>query len=340
MARPKNVQDDIVIDGVGQEEIDLLTASAVNVEAKEEKIVEQPTQKLYTPEEVEKLMNDKFAALEEKLLKSQPKPQIVEKVVQTNSNPFAKGVNSDDLPELKNWEVKNRTYVALTNTKAISMNIRSKHKSRSPLQYFNKEKGTQHALRYATNEASFFIENQSNNAIASHILMLDGFLEIPAHEVNLQKFLAIHPDNEIVFKELDERAEALKRTEELDFYYETNKKVREISYEKQKAVAILVCKNYNQSWSPEEIKAQLRYETNVNPYKVAPFLADPNIEIKAIAKNSVAKGLILYDNYRFMKPNKEVMCTVPIGVNEWDAFVSYATSVDGRIYYDFLKNQF
>lgn len=338
MAGRKNVQDDIIIDEVGQDENDALTANAVNVEVKGEEIVKEPTQKLYTPEEVERLMNEKFSALEEKLLKSQPK--VVEKVVQTNSNPFTKGVNSDDLPELRDWEVKDRTYVALTNTKAISMNIRSKHKSRSQLQYFNKEKGTQHALRYATNESSFFVENQSNNAIASHILMLDGFLEVPAHEVNLQKFLAIHPDNGIVFKELDERAEALKRTEELDFNYETNKKVREISYEKQKAVAILVCKNYNQSWSPEEIKAQLRYETSVNPYKVAPFLADPNIEIKAVGKSSVAKGLILYDNYRFMKQNKEVMCTVPVGVNEWDAFSSWATSVEGRIFYDFLKNQF
>jgi hypothetical protein len=36
MARPKNVQDDIVIGEVGQEEIDALTASAVNVEVQEE----------------------------------------------------------------------------------------------------------------------------------------------------------------------------------------------------------------------------------------------------------------------------------------------------------------
>ena len=338
MARQKNVQDDIVIGEVGQEEIDALTASAVNVEVKEETVVKEPTQKLYTPEEVERLMNEKFLALEEKLLKSQP--QVVEKTVQTNSNPFTKGVNSDDLPELRNWEVKKRTYVALTNTKAISMNIRSKHKSRSPLQYFNKEKQTQHALRYATNESSFFIENQSNNAIGTHILMNDGFLEIDANDVNLQKFLAIHPDNGITFKELDERAESLKRTEQLNFNFDTNKKVREIGYAKQKAICILVCKNYSQAWSPEEIQAQLYYETSVNPYKIAPYLKDPNIEIKAVGKNSVEKALILFDNYRFMKQNKEVLCSVPVGVDQWDVFASWATSTEGRIFYDFLAAQF
>lgn len=338
MARTKNVQDDIVIGEVGQEEINALTASSLNIEVKEEEVVKEHTQKLYTPEEVERLMNEKFSALEEKLLKSQPK--AVEKVSQTNFNPFTKGVNSDDLPELKDWEVKDRVYVALTNTKAISMNIRSKHKSRSPLQYFNKEKGTQHALRYATNEASFFIENQSNNAIATHILMIDGYLQIPASEVNLQKFLAIHPDNNIVFKELDERAESIKRTEELNFNYETNKKVREIGYAKQKAIAILVCKNYSQSWSPEEIQAQLYYETSVNPYKVAPFLSDPNIEIKAVGKSSVAKGLILFDNYKFMKQNKEVLCTVPIGTDQYDVFSSWANSDAGRSFYEYLKHQF
>jgi hypothetical protein len=340
MARPKNVQDDIVIGEVGQEEIDALTASAVNVEVQEEEVVQEPTQKLYTPEEVDRMMNEKFEALKKELLISQPQPQIVERVVQTNSNPFAKGVNLDDLPELRNWEVRDRKYVAILAPKAISMSIRSKHKTRSALQYFNKEKGTQHALRYATNESSFFIENQSNNAIASHITMTYGELYVPATEVNLQKFLAIHPDNGVAFKELDERAESRKRTAELNFGFETNKKVREIGYTKQKAIARLVCQNYSYNWSPEQIQEELYYETSMNPYKISPYLSDPSVELKAVGKSAVEKALILFENQKFMKTNREVLEIVPIGMDEWDVFAAWAKSDKGVVYFDYLKAQF
>ena len=334
MAKVQNTANDVEVNVIEQEE------NTKSIEVIDPTVVKEKElkAKLYTPEEVEKLMNEKFAALEEKLFKSQP--QASEKVIQTNSNPFAKGVNMDDLPELRNWETKTRTYVAILHNKAISSPVRSKHKSRSPLQYFNKEKGTQHALRYATNEASFFIENQSNNAIASHIFMTDGFLEIPAYEVNLQKFLAIHPDNGIVFKELDERAESRKRTEELNFHHETNTKVRAIDYAKQKAIARLVCKNFLKSWSPDQIQQELYYETSVNPAKVAPYLNDPDIEIKAVGKSAVESGLILLNDYKFMKTNKEHMVTVPVGTDEYDVFSSWAKSDKGRVYYDFLKAQF
>jgi hypothetical protein len=338
MARPKNTQEDVDLNVIEKDEN---TTNEIVVKDAQE--VKPSEQKLYTPEEVDRMMNDKFAALEEKLLKNQPQAQpvqVIEKVVQQNPNPFTKGVNSDDLPELRNWEVKNRTYVALTNSKAISMSIRAKHKSKSPLQYFNKEKGSQHALRYASNESSFFIENQTNNAIASHILMTDGYLQVPEHEVNLQKFLAIHPDNGIVFKELDERAEAKKRVEELDFHFSVQKQVREINFTKQKAIARLVCKSYSDSWSPDRTISELRFEANQNPLGVSVYLSDPDVEIKAVGKSAVAKGLILYDNYKFMNDRKEHLATVPVGTNEWDVFASWAKSGAGRTLYEFLEAQF
>jgi hypothetical protein len=338
MGRPRNNQEDVDLNVIEQEEN---TANEIVVKDAEE--VKPSDQKMYTSEEVDRMMNEKFAALEEKLLKNQPQAQpvqVVEKVVQQNPNPFTKGVNSDDLPELRNWEVRERTYVALTNSKAISMSLRAKHKAKSPLQYFNKEKGTQHALRYASNESSFFIENQTNNAIASHILMTDGYLQVPGHEVNLQKFLAIHPDNGIVFKELDERAEAKKRTEELDFHFSVQKQVREINFTKQKAIARLVCKSYSDSWSPERTIDELRYEANQNPLGVSVYLSDPDVEVKAVGKSAVAKGLILYDSHKFMNDRKEHLVTVPIGTNEWDVFASWAKSAAGRNLYEFLEAQF
>ena len=63
------------------------------------------------------------------------------------------------------WEYKDRFYNLNNNKSPLTFRINSKHTARKPLMYFDKEKGHNRELRYATNMKSPFVDEQSLSLI-------------------------------------------------------------------------------------------------------------------------------------------------------------------------------
>ena len=79
--------------------------------------------------------------------------------------------------------------------------IAVKHTSRKPLTFFD---GTlNRALRYATNQLTPFMDEQDGVVTLEPIVFNNGSLVVPDWNVNLQKFLLIHPEFNKTFFELD-----------------------------------------------------------------------------------------------------------------------------------------
>jgi len=114
---------------------------------------------------------------------------------------------------LPNLEQKQRVFVIKENKSPIRLMIAVKHTSRKPLTFFDGK--LNRALRYATNQLTPFMDEQDGVVTMEPIVFDNGTLIVPEWNVNLQKFLLIHPQFNKTFFELDKEANASKEVESI-----------------------------------------------------------------------------------------------------------------------------
>ena len=103
--------------------------------------------------------------------------------------------------------------------------IQAKHTRRKPLLWFDEEQGGVRELRYATNMASPFVDEQKGNATLAHIVFLDGVLEVPRQQQSLQKLLSLyHPKAGELWEEIDEEVIAKDEVDNIEFEFKESKK--------------------------------------------------------------------------------------------------------------------
>ena len=113
------------------------------------------------------------------------KKQTAEKIVE---------VAPPKKPTKPSWEIKDRRYFLRDKTSPLTLTIPSKHTKKHALLWFDAETGTQRELRYATNQASVFVDEQKGEATMGHITFSNGVLQVPKEQQALQKMLSIyHP---------------------------------------------------------------------------------------------------------------------------------------------------
>lgn len=313
------------------------------IEAK--KLAESASQETATAEKKEELITlseSQLDSLIEKKIKakelenSQNKPTPTPETKKFTNASVEK--LSDDLPELRNWEVKDRMYVLVEPSKSVSHGIRNKHKKQSPLQYYNPDTNTTHSLRYATNQNSFFMDKQVGDVLTEHILMKGGKLQVPKEQVMLQKFLAIHPDNNKIWKEFDPRAESQKELDVEDEIFAASAQVRALSYQEQEAIARVALKHFKVTWDNAIVKKELYDWVKTNPKKAIELANDNSILIKGMIKTAIHRGLIEYKNKKFVGVDGKTILEVGYNEDEYDAIVAYTKEPDGEAFLDYIKN--
>lgn len=271
----------------------------------------------------------------------QPAQQIIQQVpVYSQKSEY----DIDDIPEFKDWEIRDREYELCDGTKPITCSIPRVHSDAVPLQYTNKETKKVYPMRWATNQPSFFMEKQSTTAgsvIVSDICFDYGRLRVPASQINLQKFLHIHQYKDILFKEYDPNAKSkkavgdrkLKKQAEAYLFDENSEIVN-------RAIAGVVCENYVPSWSLENLEEQLIAQIDLEngAQKFINLSTDPTIKMKGIVKSALAKGDLIYSNYRWLNGSRELIIEVGKNQDEMDELVKYLESGVGRTFYDYLQN--
>ena len=107
------------------------------------------------------------------------------------------------------WEIKDRQYFLLGNREPITFTLSSRHTQRYPLLWFDPETNEQRALRYATNQASPFVDEQKGEVTLGHIIFENGALTVSKQKQNLQKLLSLyHPKLSSVYAEYQAEVEA------------------------------------------------------------------------------------------------------------------------------------
>jgi hypothetical protein len=277
----------------------------------------------------------------ERMKNAQPSQQAP--IYQTqNQNSSQDKSNSDDIPELRNWVMKDRIYDLCDGTKPISQSIAKQHTPVRSLHYTNKETQVQHILRYATNQSSFFVSKQSTepgSVLVSDIIFNYGRLNVPASNVILQKFLAIHPDLNNVFQEYDPLALSKKVVSEKKIKLKASNLVFEVGEVINRAIASLEFEHYVDSWTLEVLEEEILAFAETKSQKYIDYTEDSTVKMKGVIKASLSTGELIYTNYRFMNKKRETILEVAKNQNEMDEMVLYFESGVGRTLYEFLLNK-
>ena len=307
-----------------------------------EKEEEQTKEPMIPLSEVQRLIDEKLSTFKSELPKVQ-EPKVVEQNTARELQNFDLGVaNYDGIPELDNWEEKDRVYVLIQGKKAASYGIRNRHKPNSPLTYVHPITRATHALRYATNQPSFFVDKQSKEAgsVTLGVIVVRGQnLFVPKSNIKLQQFLHIHPDKNIVFKELNPEEDAKKELEMSDLRFEAERLVRQLEPASQKTIAQLVCANYAEDWGSIKTKDELIKAIPKNAKWIKTLAEDDRLPLKGLAKEACIKGFIKYEDYKFIDENEKVILEVNRAENEWDAIARYFLSSKGRTTKEYLEEK-
>jgi len=173
---------------------------------------------------------------------------------------------------LPNLEQKQRIFIIRENKSPIRLMIAVKHTSRKPLTFFD---GTlNRALRYATNQLTPFMDEQDGVVTLEPIVFNNGSLVVPDWNVNLQKFLLIHPEFNKTFFELDKEANANKEVE--DIYSELDAQIaaKNLDIDDLEAIARVCMKGNISNMTSSELRRDMIIWAKKNPLEFMTLLND------------------------------------------------------------------
>lgn len=276
------------------------------------------------------------------MLKNQATAQTPQQPIQPQFYSSKKDYDiDDDIPEISNWELKERQYRLCNKRRPLTESIRRAHSAQMAMQYFNKKTGKTHTMRWSPNQTSFFIENQSTNAadvLDEEIVFIKGDLTVPENNPNLQKFLHIHPLKGIIFDEYDPSEESRKVVATKKVKSKAYRLVESAGIIVNRAICSIVNPGYIEAWDADQIEEAIYNYVETNPQEYIDFCEDPNIKAKGIAKMAMARGEVSFKNYKFYDKQGELIIETDRNKDEIDELVAHFNSNSGRQLYDYLLN--
>lgn len=229
---------------------------------------------------------------------------------------------------MKNWEIKDRTYVLRNGMSPLTYKIKS-----TGLLYFDEEKGINREIRYADNQKSLFVDEQDGFAQLRHIVFQDGVLVVPRNQPLLQKLLSIyHPDRLNLWEEIDYVKEAIDDIDVIELELEALKLVQELDVEHLEAILRTEIGSDVTKMSSKEIKRDCYLFAKNNPELFIEVAKDEDIKLRNLANRCVEAGIVKLtdDNtvFKWSTNGKKIM-TVPFDEHPYAAFARFLKTDEG-----------
>ena len=200
-------------------------------------------------------------------------------------------------PEVKKdtWEYRDRNYYLLKNKMPLTHTLPSRHSARYPLVWFDKEKGYEREMRYASNHKSIFVDEQKGNVTLAHVVFEKGHLRVPKEKRNLQEFLTNHPHNGIVFTEFDAVVEAEDHFDWLEMELAASNMAYEMDIDKAEAILRVEKGSSVNNLSSKELKRDLLIFAKQQPKLFLNLCEDENVELRNFAIKAVEANIINFN---------------------------------------------
>lgn len=247
-----------------------------------------------------------------------------------SKKPTGSGYNS----VLTDLTPKKRIFILNGDKSPIRYTIQSKHSSRKPLLHFDGRMNR--ALRYSTNQISPFTDEQDGLVTMEPITFEDGTLVVEDYNINLQKFLFMHPEFGKTFVEFDPEKKATETFEKMNAELEAQIAIRELGIAELEAVARVALKGTSANVSnmtSSELKRDMLIWAKKEPTLVFDLLNDENIKLRNVAVRAVEMNILhVKDDQRtvtWAEDKRQKVLTAPYGENVYSALAAYFKTDEG-----------
>jgi len=246
--------------------------------------------------------------------------------------------------QLEGWEIKDRNYYLSGNESPLTYTIPSKHTRKHPLLWFDEVLGAQRELKYATNQASVFVDEQKGESTMGHITFKDGTMFVPKEQQNLQKMLSLyHPLSGHRFYELKPQEVAVSDLDYLQWEIEALLAARDMDIDQAEAVLRVEIGTSINKLSSKEIKRDLLMFAKSNPQLFMELANDDNVQLRNFGiKAAEARIINLSQDQRIFTwaTNGKKLMTVPFDENPYAAFAAYLKTDEGVEIYKSIEKKF
>ena len=264
-------------------------------------------------------------------------PQVIE------TKEAAKPAAKVSTPKKPQWEIKDRTYLLNGLKTPLTYTIASRHTGRYPLLWFDKEKNEQRELRYATNQNSPLVDEQSGEATLGHIVFRDGTLTVTKEKQNLQKLLSLyHPMKGIKYNEFNPVEEAVDDLEIIEYIIEALNVARDMDIDQAEAILRVEVGSKVSDMSSKEIKRDLLIFAKENAQLFLELANDENVQLRNVAINATELGLLDLSQdqrtFAWAKTGRKIM-NVPFDENPYSAMAAFFKTDEGIEVYKSIEKK-
>ena len=228
--------------------------------------------------------------------------------------------------------IKDKTYRLLSGS-PLTFVLASRNHARFPLMWFDEKKNQNRILRYAINQVSPFEDEQDNNPILEPIVFEDGMLNVPKNNPVLQEFLHYHPQNGIVFCEVDKEKDAYNQVADLNVEVDALIEARNLTLSQIEMITRVLFGKDPSTISTAELKRDILVFAKNDPYTFLEVVNDPELKFQAKVRMFFDRNLLVVKNDRDIyfntATNKKKMCSIAFGMDAFEMSLSYLQSDEG-----------
>ncbi len=225
-----------------------------------------------------------------------------------------------------------KVYKLKRDISPLSLTIPSRNTKRFPLLHFDGQYNR--PLRYAVNQKSPFEDEQDDNAILEPVIFENGFLSVSKKNPVLQEFLHYHPQNGMVFVEVNTERDAQAELDVINYEVDALIAAKSLDIADLERVARVMLGKDVSRVSTAELKRDVLIYAKTNPQEFLNILDDPMLNLQADVSVFFENGLLGMRNnnkdvYFNLPNNKKRMLTVPFGEDYVYITSSYLQSDEG-----------
>lgn len=241
--------------------------------------------------------------------------------------------------------IEDKVYVLKRKVFPMSLMLASRNTARKPLLYFDEETGQNRPLRYARNQKSPFEDEQDGHAILEPIIFEDGLLSVPKNNQVLQKFLAYHPENGVLFEEVDTKKDASQQIDWMMVQLDAQNAAINLDMATREAIGRILLGARVDRLSSEELKRDVLLYSRNNPKEFLDMINDPELRLQNIAAKAFQDNLFTLKNnrrdiYFNLSDNKKKLMGIPFGDDPIKLLSAYLKSDDGIELYQLLEKRY
>ena len=241
-------------------------------------------------------------------------------------------------------ELKNKAYKLTRNAAPLSFMIPARNSARTPLLYFDEEKGYNRPLRYARNQKSPFEDEQDGNAIVEPIIFEDGMLTVPKTNPVLQEFLKYHPMNGKKFVEINKTKDAQEEYDYMTTEVDALIEARSMSIDQMEVIARVIFNKDVSLISTSELKRDVLVFAKTNPEMFMRAVNDPSLKLQSNVQRFFDNSLLSFRNHKRdvhynLPNNKKRMAIIPFEADPMEYLSEWFKSDEGVEVLQFLEKQ-